>query len=76
MTGRDIVIGFYVKNDGDWMKIYDDIKNQTIIEDEKEFLNSVKEFEKKHKKVITIVDEDYPDELKMIYKPPFVLVED
>lgn len=69
MSAREILIYLSVKHEGDWNKIYEALSNkesgseQEIIEVNK----SVKS------KVLTIIDPDYPDYLKNVFKPPIVL---
>lgn len=75
MSVRDILISLYVKNNGDWEKIYEDIRNKNTIEKE-EAKKMVNDFTAKHKKVITLLDDDYPERLKRTFKPPFVIVKD
>jgi DNA processing protein len=59
------------KYNGDWNKIYEAIKNKEYV-DQNEVLSTVKEVES-NVNCLTIIDEDYPDEFKQIYKPPFVI---
>lgn len=67
-----ILIYFAIKYKGDWDKIY-----KALEEKEKVSLQEIKALEDKIKKeqwnVITIIDQDYPDQLKESYKPPFVI---
>lgn len=69
MEGRKILLYLALKYGGDWEAIYDAVKN-------KEELN-VEEVESSNSKIkcnfVTIIDSDYPEKLKSIYKPPFVL---
>jgi DNA processing protein len=69
IKGRDIIIFLAVKYKGDWNAIYQAIKQKELVEepDVKQALASIKCH------VVTIIDEDYPEALKKIYKPPFVL---
>ena len=67
MKARDIVIALWIKCDGDWDKIYQMILKKEDI-DVKEYLKDVDTT-----RYITILDEEYPKDLKMSYKPPFVL---
>lgn len=69
LKGRDIIIFLAMKYAGDWNRIYQAIK-------EKEHVDS----DVVHQtlltlrcQVLTIIDEEYPEALKKIYKPPFVL---
>lgn len=69
MEGRDILIYLSIKRNGDWDKIYEDIKRKKQVskEEVEEVVALVKS------KSITILDDEYPSYLKQIYKPPFVL---
>ncbi|HBF67974.1 MAG TPA: DNA-protecting protein DprA [Firmicutes bacterium] len=70
MNAREIIIYLSLMHDGDWDKIYSDIQNKV-----KNFSDDdiKREISKLKCKCITIIDADYPNELKNIYKPPFVL---
>jgi len=63
---REILIALAIRNNGDWGRIYEDVKNKTYPTDEE-----IKQA--KSVKCITILDEEYPNELKQSFKPPFVL---
>ncbi len=66
---RDILLYFSIKYDGDWEKIFKAIESNEKIEP-----ISFKEFKSKYKnKFITILDSKYPNNLKSISKPPFVI---
>lgn len=69
ITSRDILIYFAIKYKGDWENIMTAIKNK------EEFVpNELLEVVKNMKcKAITLMDEEYPDSLKHIFKPPLVL---
>lgn len=70
MNGRDILIYLSIKYQGNWEKIFLDIKNRKkdFTSDEvKEAVASVKS------KVVTIIDREYPEAFKNQQKPPFVL---
>ncbi len=69
IDGRDILISLAVKNSGDWDKIYESIKAKSFVEKEEvdQICKSI------DSKAITILDSEYPEWLKYIYKPPFVL---
>ncbi|MDE5949609.1 MAG: hypothetical protein K2G54_01910, partial [Malacoplasma sp.] len=66
---RNVLLYFAIKHNGDWEKIYDSISNKEMISDAicLETKNSVK------KNWLTILDDNYPEELKKILKPPFIL---
>lgn len=70
MKGRDILIFLAVKYNGAWNKIYEAIKNKELVDEQQVFeaVESTKKFN-----TITIIDDDYPEALKKIYKPPFVI---
>lgn len=67
-----ILLYFAIKYKGDWDKIYKALEVK-----EKVSLQEIRELEEKAKaegwKWITIIDVDYPDQLKEAYKPPFVI---
>ncbi|NQZ66009.1 MAG: DNA-processing protein DprA [Mycoplasmatales bacterium] len=67
-----ILIYFSIKYKGNWDKIY-----KALEEKEKVPITETKNLEKLIKnekwKTITIIDKNYPNSLKQIYKPPFVL---
>lgn len=69
MDSRKILVYLSLKYNGDWDKIYSDISSH-IEYDEKEVekaLNSIKS------NYIVLGDEEYPNDLARVYKPPFVL---
>ena len=70
MLPRNILIGLSLRHRGDWDKIYQSI---TFFKDydEEEFLE--KEIAKIECGILTILDEEYPQYLKEIFHPPFVL---
>lgn len=69
MKTRDTLIYFSLKYKGDWEKIYEALatKEEIIEEDYKRLVGTLTS------KVITYFDDDYPETLKTIYRPPFVL---
>ena len=69
LKGRDIIIFLAMKYEGDWNRIYQAIKEKEHVESEEvqQTLLTLR------CQVITIIDDDYPESLKKIYKPPFVL---
>lgn len=74
MKARDILIALYLKYDGDWDKIYSAIKDKKT-----ENLNTkkIKQLRVKYEtnfNFITLLDEEYPEQLKHGYKPPFVIM--
>ncbi|WP_339022443.1 DNA-processing protein DprA [Spiroplasma endosymbiont of Crioceris asparagi] len=64
-----ILLYFAIKYNGDWDKIYSALKEKEQIakEDLNRVINDVKY------QFITILDNDYPEGFKEVYKPPFVL---
>lgn len=75
MKSRQILIALYAKHNGDWLSIFQDLKNKVAYEEDF-IVKTAEDFEKKHKQVITLLDNEYPEELKMKLMPPFVLVKD
>jgi len=69
IKGRDILTYLSVKYEGDWSAIYQAIKNKELV-DEQTVLQTINEITVSY---TTIIDEDYPESLKKIYKPPFVI---
>ncbi|MFA5235908.1 MAG: DNA-processing protein DprA [Bacilli bacterium] len=69
IKGRDIIIHLAIKYEGDWNRIYEAIKAKepaTVAE-------VGASMEQLKSETLTIIDDDYPENLKRIYKPPFVL---
>lgn len=69
LRGKDIIIYLAIKYQGDWNAIYDAIKRKELV-DEPTVMETLA---KQNAKVVTIIDQDYPERLKKMYKPPFVL---
>jgi DNA processing protein len=69
LKGRDIIIYLAMKYAGDWNAIYHAIKSKEMVDEAivQETLSH------NQSSVVTIIDESYPEALKKIYKPPFVL---
>ncbi len=67
-----ILLYFVIKYEGDWDKVYEALDKK-----ERVSLHEITDLEKKldedKVKYITILDNDYPKQLKAAYKPPFVL---
>ncbi|TCG10885.1 DNA-processing protein DprA [Mycoplasma marinum] len=67
-----ILIWFAIKYKGDWNKIYKALEDK-----EKVSLNDLRKMEESLKErsieAITILDLEYPNQLKRAYKPPFVI---
>lgn len=69
MESRKILLYFSRKYDGDWESIYNALKSHEEFEEadaEKASINL-------GSKYITVLDDEYPEFLKSIYRPPFVL---
>ncbi|MDE5545798.1 MAG: hypothetical protein K2I76_04255 [Malacoplasma sp.] len=66
---RNVLLYFTINHNGNWEKIYDSISNKEMVSDDVclKVKNSIK------KNWLTILDDNYPEELKKILKPPFVL---
>lgn len=75
MTGHNLLIWLSKKYDNNWEEIYSHILNKKAVsEQDKEDMEKVgKEWEGK---CITLVDYNYPEELKKTKKPPFVIYKD
>ena len=69
IKGKDVLVFLSIKYQGDWNSIYQAIKNKELV-DETQVQESIAKIESK---IVTIIDEDYPESLKKIYKPPFVV---
>jgi len=70
MKAREILIALHIKHNGNWDKIYEDIRNRNTenIED------YIKDYDEDNlNDFVTIIDEDYPERLKQRFKPPFVI---
>ena len=67
MKARDLLIAIWKKNNGVWEDIYEDLKNKVYPNEEE--IDTID-----NDKYITLLDEEYPLDLKYSYKPPFVLV--
>lgn len=72
MKARNILIALYVKHEGDWVEMYEDIIKKEYPEEMFED-TKVKEM-CENPKVITILDDEYPEHLRHIFYPPFVIV--
>lgn len=67
-----ILIYFAIKYKGNWDDIYDALeKKERVSPEEIEILQ--KKIKEKKWKFITILDKNYPDNLKQAYKPPFII---
>ena len=68
MSVKNRLVALAIKYNGDWRKIYNDVSN--CIDVEEEYLLKAENLKCK---VVTMVDEEYPPQLKQAWKPPFVL---
>ena len=70
-TTHEILLCLSLKYKGNWDEIYQAIRNKKRITEEegRDLLASYKS----DAKVVVITDPDYPEALKKIYRPPFVL---
>lgn len=69
MEQREYLLYWSIKCRGDWNDIYQKISEKTEI-DFKDAEKCIKEFKGNY---ITLLDDDYPESLKNMTKPPFVL---
>lgn len=67
ISARDLLIAIWIKCDKNWDKTYQAILNKDSINEE-EILKDIDT-----SRYITLLDSDYPKELKQTYRPPFVL---
>lgn len=69
MSARNILIYLAVVNNGDWQKIYNQITEHEPLDEKvvEATANKIKS------KAVTILDDDYPEPLKTVYRPPFVV---
>ena len=65
---KTILVGTALKYKGNWDQIYDSIRKHERIEDE-----YLEEATKITSNVVTLLDSDYPEQLRGVFKPPFVL---
>lgn len=72
MEQRNILIYLYLKNKGDWTKIYSDVVGKTPVTDA-EVSEAITKEEAMGNKFLTLVDENYPERLKRASQPPFVI---
>ena len=69
MNGKHMLIALAIKFDGNWEKIYQAISNNDV-EDLDPYYE---EFKTSKCNAVTMLDSEYPQILKQIYNPPFVL---
>ncbi len=68
MEKRKIIIAYAIKHSGDWSRIFNAIRTRETLEEE-----DFAKVDEMKCSAITLVDEDYPAQLREIYKPPLVL---
>ena len=66
---KEVLIYFALKYKGDWKRIYEAINLKEEVEEK----SIQEEIAKVKCNIVTIIDENYPKQLKNIYQPPFVL---
>ena len=66
----EILIYLAIKYEGDWGKIYETLHDKLYIFNDEEIRKTLSEMKSK---AVTILDSDYPEQLKESFKPPFVL---
>ena len=69
MNGSQMLIALAIKHKGVWGQIYKDITSKNI----EELVPYYEQFQRSRCKAVTILDSNYPQILKNIYMPPFVL---
>ena len=72
MNAREMLIALAIKHEGEWENIYKDIQNKVFLSQEEIETYSFK-YSEDFTNAVTILDSNYPDYLKNIEKPPFVL---
>lgn len=69
LKNEELLLALVVKNKGDWNKTYNDLTKKDFPDEE--YVEKVaKEYQGQY---ITILDNEYPEQLKQGLKPPFVL---
>lgn len=66
--GKNLLIATALKYEGDWDKIYKAISGREEIEEE--YLLKAQQLKCK---TVTLLDAEYPEQLREVFKPPFVL---
>ena len=69
MKPREILIYYAVICKGDWVKIFESLSCKKHVDEDE----AKKVVANMHSKAVTILDDDYPEQLKWIKRPPFVL---
>lgn len=69
MTSSEVIAYYSVIHKGDWASIWDSLHSQNEPDEEevRKVLKSIKS------KWVTVMDDDYPEQLKSIYRPPYTL---
>lgn len=68
MEGRVLILALHLQYNGNWDKIYRAITNKS--EPHRKYIAKAKKLQYNY---LTLLDKDYPQELKFQYKPPFVI---
>lgn len=73
MEAKEILLAIAIRHQGDWDKIFEDVKSKNTPSQEE--IDQAKDFcEKNNIKYLTMLDENYPEYLRShTMKPPFVL---
>lgn len=66
ITARDVLVSLCLEHQGNWEDIYRSISDKRL-------LDKIYKIEDCPFKCITIIDDEYPEYLKRIYRPPFAL---
>lgn len=69
MLGKDLLIYLAIKYKGDFKSIVKAIENKEPVDE----CVAEKAISKLNCKVVTVLDDDYPEELRRVYMPPLVL---
>lgn len=69
MKSREVLIYYSIIYKGDWLAISDAIQRHEEIDEEA----AKKLISKINSKVVTCLDDDYPQQLNFVFRPPFVL---
>lgn len=70
INGKEIIAYLSIINEGRWDDIYQCIVKKEYPANDEEIKNALSKLKSKY---ITILDDEYPQSLKNIFKPPFVL---
>lgn len=74
-TAKQILIGLYLYNDFDWDKVYKQMKNKELL-DENWMDENLELIGRLGNCFVTIMDKEYPSCFKELDKPPIVLQKD